>query len=184
MLSLRRPDDAAIDAYRRTRLGMAVTGVVADQPAPGFRQERSNRVVGVGPDAFERGRAGLEQWVAHRGSGVEVFPAEVGIAEGETVVVVTRQGGVWVMAACRIERVINEPATFGFVYATLPGHPECGYESFIVAQEDGVVRFHIDAVSKPGMLLVRLGGPVTRWLQRRATTGYLDAIERWTQPAC
>ena len=183
MLSLRRPDDAAIAAYRRSRLGMAVTSMVAEEPPPGFRQEHSSRAVGTGPDAFERGRAGVEQWVAHRGSGVEVFPAEVGIAAGETVVIVTRQAGVWVMAACRIEQVINEPGAFGFVYATLPGHPERGYESFIVAQEDGEVRFHIDAVSKPGTLLVRLGGPVTRWLQRRATTGYLDAIEKWTQPA-
>lgn len=44
---------------------------------------------------------------------------------------------------------------------------------------DGEVIFEIDAVSRPGIPLVRLGGPVTRVLQSRATDAYLAALHSW-----
>ncbi len=38
-----------------------------------------------------------------------------------------------------VESVIDQPTRFGFVYATLPDHPEQGYESFIVNDVDGEI---------------------------------------------
>jgi uncharacterized protein (UPF0548 family) len=75
--------------------------------------------------------------------------------------------------------VVDEPTGFGFVYATLPDHPEQGYESFVVGEVDGEVVFEIDAVSRPGIPLVRLGAPVTRVLQRRASAAYLEGLRSW-----
>jgi uncharacterized protein (UPF0548 family) len=110
-----------------------------------------------------------------------VFPADAMPEPGATVTVLTRQAGLWVLAACRVETVIDEPGRFGFVYATLPGHPERGYESFVVRNEGGSVTFEIDAVSRPGLTLVRLVAPVARALQRRASGAYLDAMEAWVR---
>ena len=133
--------------------------------------------MGEGPDAFEAAGRGLRQWMAHRGSGVEVFPSDAGVVEGETVVLLTRQVGLWVLMACRIESIVDETDHLGFTYAALPGHPERGYESFGVRLlADGQVRFEIVAVSRPGLALVRLLGPLARLLQRRATRGYLNAL--------
>ena len=51
----------------------------------------------------------------------------------------------------------------GFAYGTLPGHPENGEEAFVVSMSpDQVVRFEIQAFSRPGGPLVRLVGPIGR----------------------
>jgi uncharacterized protein (UPF0548 family) len=101
------------------------------------------------------------------------------VEAGSVVGLVTRQMGLWLLFACRVESVIDEPERHGFVYATLPGHPECGYESFVVAMNGDDVVFEIEAVSRPGIALVRLAAPVTRGIQERATRAYLDALTTW-----
>lgn len=180
VISLRRPTSSEIAEYRLRRLLSDPTCAPSPTPPPGFRSERFSRRIGVGDADYERGRAGLAQWRAHRSSGVDVFPPTAQVALGETVAIVTRQLGVWVLAACRISSVVDEVDAFGFTYSTLPDHPECGYESFTVSRASDQVRFVIEAVSKPGVLLVRLGQPVTRQLQKRAANAYLDALARWT----
>lgn len=179
MISLRRPTPEQVEAYRQARLGAAPTASSLDDPGPGFHHDEFARTIGSGPEQFGRAREGLERWAAHRGSGVEVFPADAGLVSGDTVAILTRQLGLWVLASCRVETVIDEPTRFGFVYATLPDHPERGFESFVVSQVDGEVVFTIEAVSQPGIALVRLGSPVTRVLQRRAVGAYLAALATW-----
>ncbi len=109
-----------------------------------------------------------------------MFPGGAPVQTGQTVALVTRQLGLWVLAACRIVAVVDEPMTYGFTYATLLDHPECGYESFTVQNEDGAVTFHVEAVSRPATAITRFGAPIGRELQRRAKNGYLSALGRWT----
>ncbi len=97
--------------------------------------------------------------------------------------ILTRQRGLWILAACRISSVVDEFQTFGFTYLTLPDHPECGYESFTIHRLSDEVRFDIEATSKPGIALVRIGSPITRELQKRATIRYLDALAQRTTQA-
>jgi uncharacterized protein (UPF0548 family) len=181
VILLRRPDPELIAAYREARLGVPPPCPSGDgTPPPGFRHDRWSREIGAGKGSFERARAGLRQWAAHRGSGVDVHPEDAEVVAGGTVAVVTRQLGLWVLAACRIEDVVDEPGRFGFTYAALPDHPACGYESFLVGQEGDTVRFDVDAVSRPGVRLVRVAAPVARLLQRRASAAYLASLQRWT----
>jgi uncharacterized protein (UPF0548 family) len=179
VISLRRPSDAEVERYRVERLGAPPTRLPSADPPPGFHHDRTTRVIGHGRNQFERARRGLQQWAAQRGSGVEVFPSDAPVAAGSVVGLVTRKLGLWLLFACRVESVIDEPERFGFVYATLPGHPEDGYESFVVVLRGGDVVFEIDAVSRPGIALVRLAAPITRAIQRRATQAYLDALAAW-----
>jgi uncharacterized protein (UPF0548 family) len=181
VISFRRPRPKVIEEYGDARLQLPPTAVPGDARPAGFRHESFATVVGSGAEAFERARLGLQQWAAHRGSGIEVFPTHAAIAQGTTVVLVTRQLALWVVAACRIEAVIDEPTTFGFTYATLPGHPECGYESFTVRWLADEVRFEIEATSRHSAPIIRMGAPLVRLLQRRATDAYLTALQRWTQ---
>ncbi len=180
MISLRRPTAAEIAEYRDSRLGSESTCLPAATAPAGFRTERFSQGIGAGDIDFERARTGLQKWRAHRDSGVEVHPNTSQLAVGETVAIVTRQLGLWVLAACRVTSVTDEADVFGFTYATLPDHPECGFESFTVRRTRDEVRFDIEATSKAGILLVRLGAPVTQHLQKRATHAYLDALARWT----
>lgn len=182
MITVRRPAAREVERYRSERLDAAPSCTPAPEPPPGFHHESFRRVVGQGPRSFARARVGLRRWAAHRGSGVEVFPPEAEVAPGATVALVTRQLGLWVLAACRVVTLVDEAARFGFVYATLPGHPACGYESFLIRLGSDDLVFDIDVVSRPGVPLARLGGPVTRRLQRQAATAYLDALADWVEP--
>jgi uncharacterized protein (UPF0548 family) len=181
MISVRRPSPPRVEEYRAERIGQTPTCVPTGEPPAGFHHDSFTRVVGSGAESFQRARLGLGEWVAHRGAGVEVFPTSAPLESGSTVAIVTRQLGLWVLAACRIESVIEEPNRFGFVYATLPDHPECGYESFVVEVGDDDVVFRIDVVSRTAVPLIGLGAPVTRLLQHRATDGYLTALATWVQ---
>ena len=83
------------------------------------------------------------------------------------------------IATCRVVGVVDEPDRWGFAYGTLPAHPESGEELFVVERrpEDGdAVVFRITVFWRPHELLTRLGAPVARILQRRATLAYLDAM--------
>lgn len=179
MISVRRPTPEDVERYVAERIDVEPTARPATSPPLGFRRERFARTVGTGTADLDRATDGLRAWAAHRGSGVDVYPADTPLTEGATVGIRTRQLGLWVVAACRVETVIDEPARRGFVYSTLPDHPECGYEWFVVRLEGDQVVFEIEAVSKPGVALIRLGEPVARRLQRRATEAYLDALEAW-----
>lgn len=181
MISVHRPSSELVEEYRAARIAAAPTCATAAETPAGFRHDSFSRIVGSSPGDYERARLGIERWAAHRGSGVEVFPSDATVVEGATVVVLTRQLGLWVLGACRIESVIDEPERFGFVYTTLPDHPECGYESFVISVSDSEVTFDIEATSRPGIPLVRIAAPVTKVLQRRATNAYLTAMETWVQ---
>ena len=181
MISLRRPSGETVDRYRSERMGEEPTCPLTATPPPGFHHERFSRQVGHGTADFERARRGVQAWAAHRGAGVEVFPADAAVRVGETVALVMRQLGLWVVASCRVVEVVDDPGTLGFTYATLPDHPECGHESFTVRLEGGDVRFDVEATSRPGIPLVRIGSPLTRQLQRRASNAYLDALATWVR---
>jgi uncharacterized protein (UPF0548 family) len=67
----------------------------------------------------------------------------------------------------------------GFGYATLPGHPECGEESFAaVLGADGSVFFELHAYSRHANWFYRLGAPVARFCQELVTRRYLAAARQ------
>ncbi len=90
--------------------------------------------------------------------------------------------GGFATAAGRVIYVVAEPGRSGFAYGTLPGHPERGEESFLVVRRDGRLWFEITAFSRPRHWLARIGWPVTRALQVRATRGYIAAMRAAVRP--
>lgn len=183
MFRLRTPDTeqlAHLLARQRTSpLTYEEVGATFDDDLPdGYHHVREHVVLGVGDDMWTRACAGIRAWAAHRGAGMTVVPADAVIAEGTTVAVVTSLGPVHVVAACRIVRVVDEPGRYGFAYGTLPEHPEEGEERFVVTRDehDGMVAFEVVAFSRPHDLLTKLGGPVPRAIQTRATARYLEGM--------
>ena len=74
------------------------------------------------------------------------------------------------MAACVLD-VVEDDRRRGFVYGTLPGHPEQGEESFSVEQAaDGTVSFELVAFSRGGRWFTVLGAPVARARSHACTT--------------
>ncbi len=60
----------------------------------------------------------------------------------------------FIEVVCRVVDVVDQPDRCGFVYGTLPNHPEQGEESFIASRSaNGVLTFEIVAVSRPRQIL-------------------------------
>jgi uncharacterized protein (UPF0548 family) len=165
-----------LDRAREGSFTYQAVGATAGAELPdGFRHDHHERRL-PGAGSFERAKHGLKRWAAHEGAGARVFPGE-GVENGETVLVDLGSGPLHVVAPCRIVYVIDEPDRFGFAYGTLPGHPECGEESFLVERRrDDSSVFRIRAFSRPAHPLVRLGAPVARRVQVRITRRYLAAL--------
>ncbi len=159
-------------------LTYAEVGASFDAELPsGYHHVRAGTGLGTGDRVWERACAGIRAWAAHRGAGITVVPADTPITEGTTVAVITAAGPLRVLAACRIVRVVDEAERFGFAYGTLPSHPEEGEEHFVVSRaEGGTVRFDVVAFSRPHDLLTKLGGPIPRRMQARATEHYLEGM--------
>jgi uncharacterized protein (UPF0548 family) len=151
----------------------------------GYRTVQAVRTIGSGDADFAAARDGIRTWQLHRRQGFTVAPSMPPLASGtEVVTAVPLAGPVHVLAACRIVWTVDEPGRFGFAYGTLSVHPACGEEAFVVERTaEGEVRARVVAFSRPHHLLVRLGGPVVRRQQARATEGYLDAIEQHVRAA-
>ncbi|WP_426594154.1 DUF1990 family protein [Cellulomonas sp. McL0617] len=150
-------------------------GATATELPAGYHHLRASTTVGTGRELFEQRAETVLTWGIQRGAGLEVVPGHR-VRVGEDHRIGIRLGPVRVWAPCRIVYVVDEPDRKGFAYGTLPGHPECGEESFIVAlREDGTVEFELVAFSRPASRLARIGGPVTAAIQRRTTVRYLHA---------
>jgi uncharacterized protein (UPF0548 family) len=182
---LRRPDTEHLShilaRQRNAPLTYPEVGASFDAQLPaGYHQVRMGSVLGVGDEVWGRARAGIRAWAAHAGAGITIVPGDAPIEEGITVLVLTRAWPLHVVAACRIVRVVDEPARYGFAYGTLPAHPEQGEEHFVVTRgDDGGVRFDVAAFSRPQDLLTKLGGPIPRHIQARAAQRYLDGMREF-----
>ncbi|HEY3673888.1 MAG TPA: DUF1990 domain-containing protein [Acidimicrobiia bacterium] len=182
MFRLRRPTDQQLSHFlareRTSPLTYSEVGASFDAELPaGYHHVRAGIDLGAGDDVWQRACAGIRTWAAHRGAGMTVVPADAPIVEGTTVAVLTSLGPLHVLSACRVVRVVDEPNRFGFAYGTLPSHPEEGEEHFLVRRSpDLSVRFDVVAFSRHHDLLTKLGGPIPRHVQARATQQYLEGM--------
>jgi uncharacterized protein (UPF0548 family) len=176
-----RADDGTLASFRERATSESLSypevGVSLDHELPdGYEHGRDTVTLGTGPAAFAAGADGLRQWACHRAIGVRVCPRVAPIAEGVTVGLMLPIAGVRILAACRIVRVVDDADRFGFAYGTLRSHPEIGEEAFVVHRDGATVRFTISVFWRPADPVVRLGGPIVRRVQRRATRGYLRGL--------
>jgi uncharacterized protein (UPF0548 family) len=186
VFTLRNPDSEHLSHFlaRQRTSPLTYTDVGAtfsDELPADYHHTRAATDLGTGAAVWDRARAGIRDWAAHAAAGIEIAPSMAPIAEGTTVAVITAIGPLHVLAACRIVRVVDEPDRYGFAYGTLPSHPEEGEERFVVTRDgQGAVRFEVVAFSRPHDLPTKLGGPIPRRLQARATARYLQGLREYT----
>jgi uncharacterized protein (UPF0548 family) len=133
----------------------------------------------VGPaDVFDDAGSFVLGFGMQHGAGFTVSSSSPRAAEGVELTVRGRFGPVRMTAPARVVYVVDEPDRQGFAYGTLPGHPERGEELFLVERVGEETWAEVRAFSWPGRWYIRLGGPVVRRLQHRATVRYLEAVQR------
>lgn len=144
---------------------------------PGFHTMRRTIRLPGGEDSFRQAGEAILGWRMHRGAGLRVCPETPRATPGSTVVTALGFAGVYLTFPCRVKEVYEQPNRLGFSYLTLPGHPECGIEEFLVElAPDGAVLASVTAVSRPANLLITLTNPINRVAQRLAADRYLAAL--------
>lgn len=167
-----------IEQLRRADLTYSEVGFTRDGTMPdGYNVLRRSLHLGSGTERFDQAAQVLLGWDMHRRVGLRVCPSDEQVVPGAVAVIRLGVGILGVAAPVRVVYVIDEPRRAGFAYGTLPGHPECGEEAFVVElHDDGAVTFSITAFSRPASLLARTGGPISRAIQSWVTNRYLRAV--------
>jgi uncharacterized protein (UPF0548 family) len=157
------------------------TSIQGTSPS-GFRIHHYEIELLAREDVFTRAVAGLQSWQAHRIPRISIYPRSPAVRLGESLILEIGPRAIAMAAPCRIVHVIEEPNRYGFAYGTLPGHPECGEESFVVSRlTTGRVVFEVSGFSRPGNSIVRLSGPIARTIQTSATNSYLRALKKFAE---
>lgn len=139
-----------------------------------YHHLQESRRLGQGRAVFEDAANRLLSWGMHERAGVRKVAGPDKAQAGADVAF------SWFRLTfeCRVLAVVDEPNRQGFTYGTLPRHPECGEERFLVTydQETQQVDASITAFSKPANRWVWLAGPLARLGQRHMTRRYLEAL--------
>lgn len=147
----------------------AETGATRGDALPAGYSHLYYRVrLGDGPEVFAAAGAALLDWRMHRGVGVRPRADADRAAPGVGVLVHLGVGPLTLTAPCAVVWAEDGPDRAGFGYGTLPGHPECGEEAFLVELDraDGAVWFTVTAFSRPAVRYVRALGPLVPVFQR------------------
>ena len=191
MFVLRRPDENAISRFlaeqRTSHLSYVPVGLSSQSPS-GYHIDEHRVKLGNGKDVYEWAKSALDTWTCFDIDWVEIRTDNVAPAVSTNVAVVVHHFGIWSLNACRV--VLRFPvgpddSRYGFAYGTLAEHAERGEEQFVVRFDpsDESVWYAVRAVSKPRALLARLGGPVSRVLQKKfrdeSANAMIRATGRW-----
>lgn len=174
-----RLDPASAEALRAAPVTYRSDQPTGGQPGDGgtgFHRFAATRV--LARRDFDEAVRELFGWQLQSRAGLRVAASEPVAEVGTVVSMSLGVGPLALRIPCRVVGVVDEPGRRGFAYATLPGHPECGEEWFVLEQTpDGRVRLTVSAVSRPATLLARVGGPVSRAVQQWMTRRYLRVLD-------
>jgi uncharacterized protein (UPF0548 family) len=133
----------------------------------GYRHLHYRAHLGAGTAVMTSAAQALLSWRMHEAMGVRVEASAPRAAAGVTVLTRPGLGPLRVAAPCRVTWAEETPRRAGFSYGTMPGHPLCGEEAFVVTLDpDNRVWFDVRSFSRPAHWYVRLAGPAVPLLQR------------------
>lgn len=177
-LSLGPPDAAPFLARVRGPFSYNEVGATAEAEMPaGYDHDHYRVKLGEGEATWRAAQQALRQWAQFPAPWTQVTPADAPIAVGTTVAVAARAFGLWWLNAARIVYVVHERDRFGFAYGTLAEHFECGEERFLIERVGDEVFYDIRVFSRPTRVLIRLGYPWARRLQRRFGRDSLASVK-------
>ncbi|MFJ2775850.1 DUF1990 family protein [Kitasatospora sp. NPDC087315] len=169
-----------LEAARAASPDYPEVGATRDARLPaGYAQLRRRIHLGHGPEVLERAGRYVLGWGSQLGSGFAVHPYAPA-EQGATVLLRLSLPGLrrpHLVIPCRVVWTVAAPDRIGFAYGTLPGHPECGEEAFLVSMDAaGEVWFEVTAFSRLAAWYARLGRPVAVLCQYLAIERYLAAV--------
>lgn len=129
----------------------------------GFRETRATRVVGRGGRRFREAGDAVLAWQVHRGSGFVPVDVPPVVAVGAESAWLVTFGPLRPRVDCRVFAVVDEPRRTGFGHVALRGHPQSGWESYVVTwHPDDRVTLDVRVVWRPAAWWLRLVGLASR----------------------
>ncbi|MCW2919934.1 MAG: hypothetical protein JWN52_8002 [Actinomycetia bacterium] len=143
-------------------------GATREGPLPeGYSHLRERTLLGQGPAVLQAATDAVLDWWMHRAVGVRIDSGGRRAAPGVTATVRLGVGPFSLLAPCEVIWAEEGERRAGFAYGTLPGHPECGEEAFIVSRDfEDDVWLTVTAFSRPATWYTRAGGPLVPVMQR------------------
>ena len=146
-------------------------------------------VIGHGLETFDRAGESLLTWGLQRGSGFREVHVPARVTEGATTIWRIPFGPLHPRTICEVFAVADEPTRVGFGHVAMAGHPQQGWENFVVTLEpDESVVLTITVCAKPAVWWMSLSGPfavlalhVLLSRNLRALTGVSRSIRAKTQ---
>jgi uncharacterized protein (UPF0548 family) len=176
MFSLTKPSltrvREVIAAHSEVPFSYPEVGATRTNPPSGYTLDHNRVQLGFGENTFAGAVAAIRAWKQFDLGWVQAAPDDTPIKVDAAVAVVARHMGFWSLNVSRIVYVMEEQGAvekFGFAYGTLKSHVERGEERFTVEwnRADDSVWYDILAFSRPNLMLIKLGKPYARWLQKR-----------------
>jgi uncharacterized protein (UPF0548 family) len=177
MFRFRRLSQAAIDDQILTASGSPAASpwflTIENGLEPGdlgrFVHDQSRSCLGYGEAVFAAAKRAFEAWKMFDLGWVRVANAAAPIAHRQVVAVEVHSLGLWSVNLSQIMETVDTEAQFGFLYSTTGQHVEQGEETFLLRFDlaTGEVRYELEAVSRPGQTLAKVGYPITRLFQHR-----------------
>lgn len=178
MFSFFQPSESWVDRlleshWESSRPYQEVGATLGEAPA-NYTLDHTRLRIGAGVGTFELVARALSKCRYFETGRTRLRPSEATVREGGVVCVVARHFGFYSLNPARIVRVLDEAShspgyrRYGFVYGTLPEHSERGEERLPVELlPDGSVWYDLYSSARGSDVLVRLGYPALRLLQRR-----------------
>ncbi|MFC7620777.1 DUF1990 family protein [Microlunatus sp. GCM10028923] len=142
----------------------------------GYHRSEATAVIGYGTETWTRAGADLLRWRVKTASGFEVDD-DSPVRPGLRVTVRVRLLLLVVVEPVEVAAVVTEPDRVGFSYRTLPGHPLCGEESFVLDRTEDEVRLTVRSITRPSPRQPwRALYPLLRIAQRIVRRRYLRAL--------
>jgi uncharacterized protein (UPF0548 family) len=191
MFSLQKPSYSEIKNLIATQKDKPFSypdhGISKNKEPLGYVMDHNRIQLGNGETTFLRAIAAIKSWQMFNFSWLQICWPDAPIEQGTTVVVMAYHLGFWSLNAARIVYTLEESGEverFGFAYGTLPIHAESGEERFSVEwhHQDNSVWYDLLAFSKPNYLIVRLGYPFSRMLQKKFARDSKKAMMLATKP--
>jgi len=145
-------------------------------PVPdGFHVTSVSRLIGHGVDDARVAGDAVLGWQVHRGSGFVPLQVPDRVQVGVISTWAIPFGLLRPRVACKVVRVLRDepvdeiaggprplPRATGFLHAALLGHPQRGWESYLVTHHpDDRVTLDVRVVWRPGAWWMRLAGPAS-----------------------
>lgn len=185
MFLLRKPSEKLIRQFISNQseqpFSYSEVGATRTTAPAGYTIDHNRIRLGDGENTYRRAVAALQNWKHFDLGWVKIVPSDTSVEIGATVAIQAKSFQLWSLNAARIVYLINEAPgmkdVFGFAYGTLADHVECGEERFTIElHEDNSVWYDLYAFSRPQHLLVKLGFPFARILQKRFSRESLAAM--------